>query len=217
MADHCGDAPAAGETDRTGLGAYGDSRRDLLKRALFAGGAVLAGGTLAGGLPRLARSAQSPAQDVQILNFLLELEYLQAAFYAQAAREGGLSGELVEFALVVGGHEREHVAVLREILGDEAAEEPTFEFGDATADPQSFARSALLLEETGTAAYIGQGANLTKEVVATAAGIVAVEARHTAWVRDMLGVNPAPRAADPARTPEQVRATIRDAGFAASP
>lgn len=217
MADQCGGAGRGDRNDRaTDVAAVG-SRRELLRRAVLAGGVALAGGTLVAGLPRLAASAPSPEQDVQILNFLLELEYLQAAFYARAASEGGLSGELVEFALVVGGHEREHVAVLKEILGADAVEEPTFEFGDATTDAQRFARTALLVEETGAAAYIGQGANLTKDVVATAAGIVAVEARHTAWIRDMLGRNPAPRAADPAMSADDVRATIREAGLRGPP
>ena len=57
---------------------------ELRRRALFGGAGVLFGGILIGGLPRLAVSAPSAAQDTEVLNFALQLERLQEAFYAQA-------------------------------------------------------------------------------------------------------------------------------------
>jgi hypothetical protein len=45
------------------------------------------------------------------------------------------------------------------------------------------------------------------------ATIVSVEARHAAWIRDLLGELPAPSASNPAQTAAQVRAAIRRTGF----
>jgi hypothetical protein len=53
-----------------------------------------------------------------------------------------------------------------------------------------------MLEDAGVAAYNGQAANLTRDVLGPAAEIVSVEGRHAAWIRDILGLEPAPRAAD---------------------
>jgi hypothetical protein len=63
------------------------------------------------------RRCTSPAQDREIFNFALLLEYLQAAFYTEAVEQGALRGEVRRFAEVVSGHERAHVAYLRMALG----------------------------------------------------------------------------------------------------
>jgi rubrerythrin len=148
-----------------------------------------------------------------IFNFALGLEYLQAAFYAQAAEAGALTGELLEFAETVGEQERGHVDYLRQALGEAAREEPSFDFRELVSDSERFAHSAFVMEEAGVGAYIGQGANLTVAGVAAAAPIVSVEARHAAWIRDILERNPAPRAADLAKTAAQVQAGLEAAGF----
>jgi hypothetical protein len=93
-----------------------ETRAALVKRAFAAGGTVVLGGVAIAGLPRSAISAPSPEQDVEILNLALLLEYLESAFFAEASVRGGLSGELLEFADVVRGHERAHVAFLRRVL-----------------------------------------------------------------------------------------------------
>lgn len=192
------------------------SRTDLLKKIVFTGGAAVAGGILVGGLPRAAGSAPSAAQDVRILNFLLGLEYLQAAFYSEASRNGALSGELERLAEVVGHHERAHVAFLRQTLGADAVAEPTFDLGDTAADPDTFLASALALEEAVVAAYIGQGGNLTVDAVKPVVRILPVEGRHTAWIRDISRKNPAPFAADHAKTAAEARAAIEEAGVTTS-
>jgi Ferritin-like domain len=190
------------------------SRADFLRSALFGGGVLLLGGIpLLSRAPSIASAIQSPERDKEILNFALLLEYLEDGFY-RAARDGGaLSGELLRFAEEVGRHEASHVELLRAALGADARSRPTFEFGDATSDPEHFSSAALLLEETGTAAYIGQGANLSSGMAETAGRIASVEARHTAWIRDIAGRPPAPHAADPAMTRQEVFAAIRNSGF----
>ena len=145
----------------------------------------------------VAAGRPSAEQDQKILNFALVLERLQAAFYGEALAQASLTGELREFAEIVGGHEREHVAFLEQALGDAARPAPRFDFRAATRDERAFGATARMLEDAGVAAYNGQAANLTKSTLGPAAEIVSVEARHAAWIRDILGFAPAPRAADP--------------------
>jgi hypothetical protein len=210
-------APAEedGDWEKVGMEALA-SRSDLLKRAAVAGSAAVAGGLLIAGLPKVAASASSRAQDVRILNYLLRLEYVMAAFYEKAAAEGQLTGEMQQFVSVVGEHERKHVALLQRILGEDADAEPSVDFGDGTSTPTKVSATARMLEETASAAYIGQGANLTKRAMIDVARITSVEARHAAWIADILRRHPAPAAADPAKSPSQVSAALRRAGVSIS-
>jgi hypothetical protein len=49
--------------------------------------------------------------------------------------------------------------------------------------------------------------------MARIAPLVSVEARQVAWIRDIAGENPAPRAADPPRTASDVLAQLRSKGY----
>lgn len=189
------------------------TRMSMLKRGLLAGGTVAVGGVVIGGLPKLVTAAPSPSQDAKILNFALTLEYLEAEFYTQAVAGGALSGELLKFAKVVKAHEVAHVAFLKSALGSKAVAKPTFDFKGTTGDPAKFQATAIVLEDTGVAAYNGQGANVTKKVLAAAASIVSVEARHAAWIRDIAGKNPAPAAFDAAKTDAQILSAVKATGF----
>jgi rubrerythrin len=180
---------------------------------VLVGGALAAGGAMLGWGTATAAPKPSRALDEKIFNFALLLERLQAAFYEEAVDAGALRGELREFAEVVAGHEREHVDFLEQALGRRASKRPTFEFGSATEVRQKFLDAAVLLENTGVAAYNGQAANLTKKSLAAAAQIVSVEGRHAAWISDLAGRHPAPRAADPGATADDVAATLRATGF----
>jgi hypothetical protein len=192
------------------------SRAALLKRVAIAGGAVTAGGVMLGGLPRMASSAASPAQDARILNLVLLLEYVEAGFYAEARAKGALRGELKKFASVVGGHEAQHVAFLKKALGSGARKPPQLKFGKSTTDPDAFVRASIALEDTSVAAYNGQATNLTAGTLAAAAKIVSVEARHAAWIRSIAGEVPAADATDAPLTEAQVRAALRKTGFVKS-
>ena len=189
------------------------TRRALLGRGVLASGALVAGGGVLGWRATAAAPAPSRALDEKIFNFALLLEYLQAAFYTEAVEAGALRGEVREFAEIVAGHEREHVDFLENALGRRARKKPAFEFGSATQDQRKFLDTAVLLENTGVAAYNGQAANLTKKSLAAAAEIVSVEGRHAAWISVLAGGNPAPRAADPGATADEVAATLRRTGF----
>jgi hypothetical protein len=189
------------------------TRGQLVTRAAVGAGAVTAVGVLAGGLPRFAASEPSREQDRSILEWLLQVEYVQAAFYDAAERGGALQGEPREFAARVGRQERAHVEALKRALGPGAPERPEFNFGEATSNPDRFVEAAVELEELAVAAYNGQIPNLTRPRLMTAMRIVSVEARHVGWVRDLAGRNPAPQPADRAATPAQTRAALQATGF----
>jgi Ferritin-like domain len=192
----------------------GLARADFLKFIALAAGAVAAGRVLTAGKPNVASAAgRSPSQDRDILNFLLQLEYVQAALYKEADAKGDLSGDLARYATVAAGHELAHVNSLRRLLGSQAAQEPNFSFGDATSDPARFAAVAIRLEELTVGAYVGQGANLTRGAVLHIARIASVEGRHAAWVRDIQRRLPAPDAADRAIDQNEVSSGLRALGF----
>lgn len=189
------------------------NRRQLVGRGVLAGAAAITGISLLGARGLSAAAAPSESQDQKIFNFALLLEYIQAGFYSEAVDHGRLRGEVREFAEIVSEHEREHVKYLQKALGPHARERPALNFGDATQNQPRFLAAAVLLENTGVAAYNGQAANLTKKALAAAAEIVSVEGRHAAWVSDLAGQDPAPRAADPGVSASTVVSTLRRTGF----
>jgi rubrerythrin len=198
--------PDAGEPAR-------HTRAEALERAVVAGGALLAGGVLITGLPRLANSAPSAKQDTEILNFALLIEQLQAAFYAESLAHGRLRGQRRQFAQVVAGHERAHRKFLESALGSKARRPPRFRFGETTSDPAKFGAAAVALEDTALAAYNGQGPNLTASSLGAAARIVSVEARHAAWARVLAGQIPAPLAVDRPDSEGEARASLKRSGL----
>jgi ferritin-like protein len=206
------------DDDATGAAASerGDraSRATLLKKATAAGGTVALGGVLVGTLPSFAAAKPSARQDRQILDFLLELEQLQAAFYAEARSRGALDGELRQFADVVGAHERAHVAFLEKRLGRPArAAARRRDFGHTTTDAKRFVVAAAALEDAVVAAYNGQGPNLTRAGLAAVATIASVEARHAAWIRAIAKEIPAPAPNDALKTERQTLGTLKRTGL----
>ena len=191
----------------------GRSRGSFLRMAAGAGTALVGAGLVVGPGVSVSDAAPSAALDQSIFQFALRLEELQAAFYAEALQRGALRGDLREFAEVVGGHERAHVAFLRKALGPLATPPPAFHFGTATSDPGRFGAAAHELENIGVAAYNGQGARLTDQAMAQAAEIVSVEGRHAGWIGALLGEPPAPRAADPGLDANAVLAQLKATGF----
>jgi hypothetical protein len=189
------------------------TRRELLRRGAVAGGLALGAGAFWSWRPDPALPAPSKALDEKIFDFALLLEYLQAGFYSEAVQHGALRGEVRQFAEVVAEHERAHVAYLQKAIGSKARKRPTFQFRDATRDERKFLDAAVLLENIGVAAYNGQAAKLTKPALSAAVQIVSVEGRHAAWISDIAGRSPAPRAADPGETADEVTAALRATGF----
>ena len=172
----------------------GDTRAAFFRKAAVGGGTLLAGGTFMGMLPELAAAKPSKKQDIKILNYALTLEYLEAAFYTQAASSGAITGDQLAFARLVADHENAHVralkATIKQLHGKPVAE-PTFDFKGTNTDPAKFIPTAFVLENTGVHAYLGQAGRLkSKALLAAAASIVTVEARHAAAAAVLQGNHP---------------------------
>jgi hypothetical protein len=200
----------------------GATRAQLLRRAIAGGGAFAAGGLVIGGLPSLALGKPSAKQDRVILNFALLLEYLESEFYVQAVDSGVLMGGVAAFATTVRDHELAHVKALTQALGSKAVSKPEFDFKGTTSDPAKFVATSIVLEDTGVAAYNGQGPRLRRSTLPAAASIVSVEARHAAWIRRLAGAPdfggedanaPAPAALDKALSKRQVEKAVGATGF----
>ena len=211
------------EVDRDGAvaeateGLREHTRAGMFRRiGLFAGG-----GVVAGAIPLTMATGQGGGlskQDTEILNYALTLEYLEAAFYAEANEKGNLTGIARTFSQVVGQHEAEHVTTLQGVLGAKAVKKPSFDFKGTTNKETTFLKTARTLEDTGVAAYQGQATRIkSTDVLASAGAILAVEARHAAWVRDIIGAgkgpSPAPAAFSKAMTMKQVLDAVGQTGF----
>jgi hypothetical protein len=186
------------------------SRRGFLRTSgLAVGGAAVAGGLIPG-----VAGAATPKGDVAILNFALTLEYLESAFYASALKHAGLTGEHKRLARTVHAHEAAHVQALKKALGSAAVKRPSFDFGSAVQSQSAFTSTAIVLEDTGVAAYQGQAPFIKSNAILMAAiSIHPVEARHAAWIRNIGGMAPAPDAFNPAMTKDQVLAAVTGTGF----
>ncbi|HEX7279881.1 MAG TPA: ferritin-like domain-containing protein [Solirubrobacterales bacterium] len=175
----------------------------ILKGALAAGAAY---GALAVG-PYVRRAlAASGGGDVDIVNFALTLEYLEAKFYEEAKRRVRASGELMSLIDLLAKDEQQHVEALAgtvKQLGGKPVAEPKFDFAyNGTA---GFLKLAQTFEDTGVSAYNGAGPMIkSKEVLAAAGGIVQVEARHAAAIRLQNKEEPAPMAFDEPLDEKQV-------------
>jgi hypothetical protein len=211
MPDHVSlDAPGA-STALHAVEQKEATRAQLLRRTIVGGGAVL-GGAAIWGLPQLTDASPSEEQDKRVLNLVLALEYVEAAFYQEALARAGLQGDLKEFARIVEEHEKAHVAFLRRALGGAAEPAPRHDFGDKTKDADAFTAAAVALEDLAVATYNGQAVNLTPASLKAAARIVSVEGRHAAWIRSIVGEVPAVEATDAAVNEEETRAQLRDFG-----
>ena len=135
------------------------TRSSMFKRAGLVAGGGLAATLLPAGFAS-ARTGGSKAEDVKILNFALTLEYLEAEFYNLAvkhANSAGYDSRARYFAQVVASHENTHVAALKSVLGSKAVSKPSFDFKHTTRSQKTFLATAQVLEDTGVAAYQGQG------------------------------------------------------------
>jgi hypothetical protein len=207
MSDHKLAAPELAAID-----VKGHTRQAFVMRGAVAAGSVY-GLSAVGPFVRQA-IAQEGGGDVEILNFALTLEVLEAAFYEQALQKtSGLSSEVKELATTIQENEAEHVEALTSTikeLGGKPAAAPTVDFGKAFASEKSFLELAQTLEDTGVSAYNGAAPMIqSKEVLAAAGGIVQIEARHAAAIRLQRGESPAPDAFDKTLSMDQVLKAVQ--------
>jgi hypothetical protein len=215
------DLPALDALDRDGAlreavaGVEGVTRAGLLRSAFATAGLVAGGGAM---LATTADAAgtQTRTTDLKILQFALVLEHLGVTFYTEALAKAGLAGETQRFAVRVLGHEKAHVAAVAQAIegrGGTPGKPPRFDFGSATHSRGRFRGASAQLEELCVEALNGAAPSLTKPVLAAAAELVSVEARHVAWIRDINGSDPAPAPFDQAKSRTAARAALLATGY----
>lgn len=168
----------------------GITRGSFILRGTLAAAAVYGAGAAA---PFVRGAlAQSDASDSAILDFALRLEALEAKFYDEALKQvPDMTSSVRRIVKDVRDHEHQHRETIAETilqLGISNSPAPKVEFGDAFSSQQRFLEVAKQLEETGVGAYNGALPEMfTRTILAVAAQIVQVEARHAAVIRDLLG------------------------------
>lgn len=187
-------------------------RAGFLRRAALVAGSAAGAGLVLNQRPAEQAEAQGAAEQ-KALNLALTVEYAEAEFYAEAVRRKKLDGEMRVFAEQVSAQEDDHVAFLRSALGSKARKKPSFDFGDATSDPDAFAERAAALEDLAVGAYAGQAGNLSKPTLRAAATLISVEARHAAWIRSIVGRPPAEDPTDAPRDADRVMSDLKRLGL----
>lgn len=140
---------------------------------------------------------------LQVLNYALTLEYLEAEFYTTAIGKGAAlipAGAAAGAIQTISNHETSHVAFLKTAIAPmgTAVPKPTFDFSggkgsgdgpfkDAFTNYALFLAVAQTLEDTGVRAYKGRAAELVKggDLLTAALNIHSVEARHASHIRQM--------------------------------
>jgi hypothetical protein len=151
------------------------------------------GGDTPNGPAAAERSVDHTASDLRIVNYLLRLEYVAAAFY-QAVVDGEVLQDAKASDLVkhLQEAEQEHVDALvatAKSLDGTPATEPKTTFQDTLATgPNAVLATAAAIENLGAAAYLGQVGHIAgKDVLATALSIHSVEARHAVALNELAG------------------------------
>jgi len=192
-------------------------RRKFMKR-IGATGIGVAAATMVGGSFLDKVEASSAITDADILNFALNLEYLEAEFYAVAtygatllelgvltkAQESGptTGGSMVPgfgsspFAFVATGlrdNEIAHVKYLRAALGSAAVKKPTINLaalGYGFSSVDNWLKLARQFEDVGVSAYLGAAPLISNKTYLAAAGaILATEAQHSGSIRTACVMN----------------------------
>lgn len=164
--------------------------------------------TAAAGAPvvfaSMLNKAYAGAEDVvDVLNFALTLEYLEAEFYNMGLAAGNLlpAGSAARtIYMQIAKHENAHVNLLIGALGGlksaggQAIAKPDFDltykgaFANVLTNYDTYVAVSQALEDTGVRAYKGQAPRLMgTAALEVALQIHSVEARHAARVRYLRG------------------------------
>ena len=226
-ADEC--QRAAAERFRAAIaacGSNGQCRRDALAQYNADLRACRAGGGGGG----------QPVGDVDVLNYALTLEHLEANFYIEAVNTfseseiesyiaaQGFGPAVADTAwqriIDVRDHEVIHVQTLQQVitnLGGTPVPPCVYNFDGALASVQSFLATSMTLENTGVMAYDGAIDLIESRQIQTAGATIAtVEARHASYFNLLNGSNPFPAAFDTPVEPPQIIEAVLATGLIVS-
>jgi hypothetical protein len=184
------------------------ARRNFIKNVGLAGAGIAAGAVIQGCSDN-STSANPKAQripETDVLNFALNLEYLEAEFYSVAVTGNTLSSSvtggtstatggakvtfsdtrIADIANEIYNDEVLHVKYLRTALGGVAVAEPAINLnalGIGFGSQAEFLTLARAFEDTGVSAYAGAATLLTGNNLQAAAQILATEAYHAGNIR----------------------------------
>ena len=128
--------------------------------------------------------------DFGVLNYAYALEQLEAAFYIQVASSFASGFSTAERAKLddIRLHEIAHREFFKKALGNAGIGSLEVDFSSINfSDRTSVLATAKAFEDLGVAAYNGAGVRIKDDKYLVAAGqIVSVEARHAAYIRDII-------------------------------
>lgn len=197
------------------------TRRKFLENSAKVGGGAMALSVVGSGAA--VGESQDELSDVDILNYALTLEQLEATFYTrgqemfdeQAFERAEFAelfrSETVQFSTynyfnTIRDHEQTHVDQLTSVvqdLGGEPVSGLEFEFPFET--PEEYIGLARTFENLGVAAYAGVAPQIENDDILSAAlSIHSVEARHAGYLNLLNQEIPFPDAFDEPKTREEV-------------
>lgn len=177
------------------------SREDIarLSRRRFLGFAGAATGLVAVAASCKKEDVQSPTTlagvdlgsgDIGILNYAYALEQLEAAFYTQVimSQYSGISADETAALTDIRDHEVAHRDFFKAALADKAIADLEVDFSSIDfGSRDSVLATAKTFEDLGVAAYNGAGRLIvTPDYIVIAGKIVSVEARHAAYIREII-------------------------------
>jgi hypothetical protein len=128
--------------------------------------------------------------DTGVLNYAYALEQLEAAFYMQVAANppSDLSPTERSYFQDIQFHEIAHREFFKKALGNAAIKGLEVDFSSINFTTRAgVLGAAKTFEDLGVAAYNGAGVRIKSDANLVIAGqIVSVEARHAAYVRDLI-------------------------------
>ena len=187
------------------------SRRGLFKGPVAAGADALILASLGGSFAAMDVAAGPLDSDLEILNYALTLEHLEAAAYKAINSAGVLTGRAATYFQSFGAHEMDHVnAIIATIqkLGGTPVQPQPYNFTSVPKDQAGIVMFFQTVESVGASAYLGAGPSIkSADILEAALSIHAVEAEHASALADLAAPGTelfAPEAFATGRTPAEV-------------
>lgn len=185
------------------------SRRNFLRLSA----ATLVGGALATTAIGSGQAyAQSGNATIDILNYALTLEHLEARAYSEVLAANLVTGKARDYFQAFGAHEAAHVdaltATITQLGGTPVRAQQNYNW-PAFQSQEEVITYFQMVEELGAAAYLGQAPKLVGggDLLTAAVSIHNVEAQHAAALADLIGISPSPAFAE-GKTMDEVLAVV---------